>query len=171
MLSKAELDAYFQDLVALQREASTNVQNNGLRMYSAYGMTDTPRQRALLGCGEFRWRLRRSGHQQEPPNFADTITPRLKVYQCHRDAGWPSASDSASPRGKTPISTAAAPSGARPQTPAQENDHAPYISGKCVRIVQSGKGVSDAYKRIQNDCAMPVAVTFCLEAPGRSTNA
>ncbi|WZB61723.1 hypothetical protein WJ970_32920 [Achromobacter xylosoxidans] len=52
------------------------------------------------------------------------------------------------------------------QTPAQENDHAPYISGKCVRIVQSGKGVSDAYKRIQNDCAMPVAVTFCLEAPG-----
>ena len=50
MLSKAELDAYFQDLVALQREASTNVQNNGLRMYSAYGMTDTPRQRALLGC-------------------------------------------------------------------------------------------------------------------------
>ena len=172
MLSKAELDAYFQDLVALQREASTNVQNNGLRMYSAYGMTDTPRQRALLGCeGNSGGACADLVINREPPNFADTITPRLKVYQCHRDAGWPSASDSASPRGKTPISTAAAPSGARPQTPAQENDHAPYISGKCVRIVQSGKGVSDAYKRIQNDCAMPVAVTFCLEAPGRSTNA
>ena len=167
MLSKAELDAYFQDLVALQREASTNVQNNGLRMYSAYGMTDTPRQRALLGCeGNSGGACADLVINREPPNFADTITPRLKVYQCHRDAGWPSASDSASPRGKTPISTAAAPSGARPQTPAQENDHAPYISGKCVRIVQSGKGVSDAYKRIQNDCAMPVAVTFCLEAPG-----
>lgn len=167
MLPKAELDAYFQDLVALQREASTNVQNNGLRIYSAYGMTDTPRQRALLGCeGNSGGACADLVINREPPNFADTITPRLKVYQCHRDAGWPSASDSASPRGKTPISTTAAPAGARPQAPAQENDHAPYISGKCVRIVQSGKGVSDAYKRIQNDCAKPVAVTFCLEAPG-----
>ena len=104
-----------------------------LRMYSAYGMTDTPRQRALLGCeGNSGGACADLVINREPPNFADTITPRLKVYQCHRDAGWPSASDSASPRGKTPISTAAAPSGARPQTPAQENDHAPYISGKCA---------------------------------------
>ena len=140
MLSKAELDAYFQDLVALQREASTNVQNNGLRMYSAYGMTDTPRQRALLGCeGNSGGACADLVINREPPNFADTITPRLKVYQCHRDAGWPSASDSASPRGKTPISTAAAPSGARPQTPAQENDHAPYISANACASSKAAK--------------------------------
>ncbi len=167
MLSKAELDEYFQGLVALQREASSNVQNNGLRIYTAYGMTDTPRQRALLGCvGNSGGACADLIINREPPNFADTITPRLTVYQCHRDAGWPSASDSTSPRSRTPMLTAATPAGGRQQASRQEDDHAPYISRKCVRIIQSGKGVSDAYKRIQNDCGKPVAVTFCLEAPG-----
>lgn len=200
MLTKAELEEYFQDLVTLQREASTNVQNNGMRIYLSYGITDTPRQRALLGCAE-----NSTGDcadltiNREPPNFRDTITPRLAVYQCHHDAGWPSASDSTPPRGRTPTLIAATPSGGRQQAPIQEkssarqlgattgegggptlngvpsprpsatkqeDDHAPYISRKCVRIVQGGKGVADAYKRIQNDCGTPVTVAFCLEAPG-----
>lgn len=47
-----------------------------------------------------------------------------------------------------------------------ESDRAPYIATKCVRIVQGGQGVADAYKRIKNDCSTPVTVVFCLEAQG-----
>jgi hypothetical protein len=50
--------------------------------------------------------------------------------------------------------------------PKKDDQNAPFIAGKCVRIVQAGKGISDAYKRIYNDCRVPVSVLFCLEAPG-----
>lgn len=54
----------------------------------------------------------------------------------------------------------------KPKSQGGEDDHAPLIVGQCIRIKQAGTGVGDAYKRIYNDCAVPVAVQFCLEAPG-----
>lgn len=47
-----------------------------------------------------------------------------------------------------------------------DDRRAPFIAAKCVRIVQAGKGISDAYKRIYNECRVPVMVLFCLESPG-----
>lgn len=195
MLTKAELESYYQDLVTTRNKSRNSYAPDGRPYYSSYAYNDTPRQRALTGCiDNVRNNCDDFVYDVEPGHARDTITPRLEVYQCHRDAGWPSATDAAQVRSKGSTQTASKTNG-RPSTndttltgkdPAQsdlasnadkqqadkakgkqkENDHAPYVARKCVRIVQNGKGVGSAYKRIHNDCSVPISVQFCLEAPG-----
>lgn len=193
LFTKAELEAYYQELVTTQKQSRNSYSPSGDPYYSRYAYNDTPRQRALSGCVD-NVRNNCDDFIYDGGSYAprDTITPRLTVYQCHHDAGWPSASDAAPTRGKSSALTASTNAGAKSREPSsekandsqkagdtqkgsdtrkagdtrKENDHAPYIASKCVRIVQAGTGVGSAFKRIHNDCGVPVSVAFCLEAPG-----
>ena len=54
--------------------------------------------------------------------------------------------------------------------PTNQPNTAPFINPKCVDIKQTGKGISDMFKTVYNNCTAPVQVLFCFEDrknPGR----
>lgn len=86
-LSKKELEEYYQRLLRIKKNANQNVAAQGFSISYANNVSQ-----GLDGCTNgYNRPLGCMDYVIEPNRGRDSITPRLEVYQCHRDAGWPSS--------------------------------------------------------------------------------
>ena len=98
IFTKAELEQYLESLETSLKEAEEKVKNGGgLHFY--YNIPDMNDKRVFLyGCDE---KSLRNAHvsiacydiSYYPKYQSDTLTPRIKAYQCHKMADWPTATD------------------------------------------------------------------------------
>jgi hypothetical protein len=99
LFTKAELDEYYESLLSSLEKAKARAALNYHFTSQYYTNEEYEPKHALYGC---------------PPGFVDTgygsttncymleydpdgrtdwITPRIELYRCHKEAGWPSATD------------------------------------------------------------------------------
>ena len=130
---------------------------------------------AALAASEREMQEQQAALQRNKVNLAGALAQAAVVAAGNKRNRQPAAA-SAPPQSAPPVTSAGAQSGvamggdnynqpleARVDRSELPNDHAPFIAGACVKIQQNGRGVSSAYKKIINNCAVPVVVLFCLE--------
>lgn len=104
LFTKAELDEYYESLLSdLEKSKAWVAQYNSGRSgdeYLTHGEYEP--KHALYGCpaGSFDsdithcYRLEYNPISDSRHGVIDYITPRIELYRCHKEAGWPSATDS-----------------------------------------------------------------------------
>lgn len=128
---------------------------------------------AALAASEQEMREQDAAIQRNKVNLANTLAQAAAASAGSRRNTTPAPAQpqniasAASAPGQSGVSAGAGntnqPLEARVDRNDMPNDHAPFINGTCVKILQNGRGVSSAYKKIVNNCAVPVVVLFCLE--------
>jgi phospholipid transport system substrate-binding protein len=103
LYTKAELDKYYESLISSLEEAKDWVAKSGGQPYGSYLDSSYEHMYALYGCTTGYGTYTSSGNQDicgalkyDPRNgegytFTDTITSRIELYRCHKNAGWPTA--------------------------------------------------------------------------------
>lgn len=102
LFTKAELDEYYESLLPLLNEAKAWVAqyNSPLTGSEYFTNGEYEPKHALYGCpaGDFNSNTTKCYMRDYGPidgyGVIDYITPRIELYRCHKEAGWPSATDS-----------------------------------------------------------------------------